>query len=384
MTSSRKHDSAKPSRLNRVLRIASLAVFLGIGLAIGFLLPTSQPAGPNVRFPGKITLWQVVLIPIAILLLTVIVHELGHLIAGLLARFRFVLLAVGPVKLYADGPRLRLGLNHRLAFGGMTICVPRHTRQLGRRVAGMILAGPCANLGLSALIGFVFLLQPRLDLAGALFLQGLAFLSGIMGLLNLFPIHSKGFTSDGRRAWDLLRGTPEAQRWLALWTLLATAIGGTRPADQDPDLITRAMALPDDSVDHLSALMWAYYAALDQGQWDEARFWLDEIQDRVNALPEAVRAAYLIEIAYFVAAIDHDAARARALLAEAKHPLLVSASTRARAEAALLLAEGQPGPAIQRAQEALAALAAEQTPGMMRAERDWVQALIAAAREAVV
>ena len=245
------------------------------------------------------------------------------------------------------------------------------------------MAGPLANLGLAALAA-VLARQPESDVAGTLFLSGLAFLSGMMGLINLIPLRANGLSADGQRAWDLLRGTPDARRWVALWSLLAFAAGGVRPRDQDPNLITQALTLPDDSVDHISALTWAYYAAFDRQDWDEARLWLHELEERLGVLAEGIRASYLLEVAFFAAAIDRDAPRARALLAQAKRPLLPSESTQARVDAALLLAEGQPGPAIQRAREALAALDRDQNPGMAIAERDWVQALIAAAERAVV
>ena len=391
MPSSRQAAASGPALARRVLRFA---LYLLLGFVSLWWWTLTAPnlnglvGGAAARGTLPLSLVTLLLIPVAILALTILVHELGHLVVSLLVGFRFVMFTAGPLKIYADGPRLRVAWHWKLALGGMSLCVPRNPAKLQaggleRRVAAMVMAGPLANLGLAG-VAAVLARQPGSDVAGALFLSGLAFLSGLMGLINLIPLRANGLSADGQRAWDLLRGTPDARRWVALWSLLAFAAGGVRPRDQDFNLITQALTLPDDSVDHISAVTWAYYAAFDRQDWAEARRWLHELEERLGVLAEGIRASYLLEVAFFAAAIDRDAPRARALLAQAKRPLLPSESTQARVDAALLLAEDQPGQAIQRAREALAALDRDQNPGMAIAERDWVQALIATADQAVV
>jgi hypothetical protein len=88
----------------------------------------------------------------------------------------------------------------------------------------------------------------------------------------------------------------------------------------------------------------AYGWALDRGDIPAAEGYLETLLANLSAFNSALRPSVLIEAAYFTARHRNDAAAARALLEQARGGL-VEPYTRARAEAAVLLAEGRPAEA---------------------------------------
>src|SRR5437660_6608942 len=92
------------------------------------------------------------------LLAAVVVHELGHLLAAWSVGFRVLFFAIGPFKITRQAAGIRIGLMPaRQALAGMVGCVPGDARNLSRRMAAFIAAGPAANLLLTIIsLAFFF------------------------------------------------------------------------------------------------------------------------------------------------------------------------------------------------------------------------------------
>jgi Zn-dependent protease len=317
--------------------------------------------------------------------LTVVLHEVGHLLAARSAGFRFVLFGAGPLRVRREGPRLRIGTADRWLPLGMAVSVPLTMHRLERRIARMLLGGPLANLitGGAALAGTAAV-YPALSVSE---LDGLAmlgvwtlFYTGVfgvaLGVLNLLPLSEEGLMSDGARLRLLRRGGPEAERWSAAWIIFARATGGERPSAWDPELLARATAIPDASIDDGGAALLAYEHAMDRGDLDVAERYLERARAAAENVPllESIHAA---EAAFFRARFRGDAPGARHWMTLARGGLLEE-HARLRAEAAVLLVEGRPEMAVRRARQALVATRrATLTPaGSLVAEREQLEALI--------
>ena len=130
MPSSRQAAAFWSTLARRVLRFA-LYLLLGFVALWWWTLTTPNlnglVASPTAQAAPPLSLLHLILIPVAILTLTILVHELGHLVVSLLMGFRFVMFAVGPLNIRADGQRLRVAWHWKLALGGMSLCVPRRS-----------------------------------------------------------------------------------------------------------------------------------------------------------------------------------------------------------------------------------------------------------------
>lgn len=293
----------------------------------------------------------------------VAVHELGHLIGGWLVGGRFLLWCVGPVKVWRAPAGIRLGWNRSLnIFGGLAACLPAEPgRWEPRHVATMIVAGPLASLvfGLGLLLAVT---GRELDPAGAVlpaFLYNFALVTGGMSLLlavvTIWPSAGGGFKSDGKRVWELLRRSPRSDQEAALLLLTSASLAGIRPADYDPELVRRALALNDGSLFDRYARFTIYFHAADRAEWGRAQELLDAVVAGEENLPAYLRAAVRCEYAWLLATGAGDAVTARAWL-DSAGPLEFDPATRLRAEAAVLAAEHRQDEARAKAQAALEAL----------------------------
>ncbi|MBC8163730.1 MAG: hypothetical protein H7Z42_21185 [Roseiflexaceae bacterium] len=309
-------------------------------------------------------------------LLAILVHELGHLIAGMLGGMRPLLLVVGPLRVQREGDRLRVGFNRSLALaGGIAACAPPDDRNLRRRMAWMIAGGPVASLLLALAGAGLVALQNNstLDAIGLV----LAFMSGLICAVTLLPLRSGGFNSDGARLLMLARGGPTVDRYLANLALVASSLGGVRPRDWNPSLVEHAQAVPDDTIDHRSAQLMAYSHTLDQGDIQQAGTLLDDILANLDDWPAPFRPSVLLEAAYYAARHRQQPLQARQQLDQATSGTLVAPSTRLSAEATVLLAEGRAAEAAAKAEAGIRALNRAIDAGSALVERERLEAVIA-------
>ncbi len=82
------------------------------------------------------------------------IHELGHLVAGLIQGFRFELFVIGPLGIKRENDKIKVYLNKNLAYyGGVAATLPVDDNPKNRKkFARLILAGPITSLVLSIVL----------------------------------------------------------------------------------------------------------------------------------------------------------------------------------------------------------------------------------------
>lgn len=288
-------------------------------------------------------------------------HEFGHIVGGWSGGGKFLLYVVGPLMWRRTPAGVHFAWNRNLNLaGGLAACLPLDPAQATpRRLARMIAGGPCFSLMLAvgALWAAAALDTPATVGAGVvqhIFLY-LAGLSSMIFLVTVFPATAGGFKSDGRRFHDLLRGDTRSRQETAFIALTTAALAGVRPADYDPELVTQSLALKDGSLFDRYAHLTAYSHAADLGDFARAQGLLDYVLADETGLMPFVRDSVRCEYAWLLATQTEDTAAARAWL-DAAGKLDFDPATRLRAEAAVLLAEGKPTEAAERAKAGLYAL----------------------------
>ena len=285
------------------------------------------------------------------LIVAVLVHELGHVVAGYLVGLRVARVHLGPLEI-RDYGRPRVRLVRSLQAGVVLVPFDRATA-LGPLRWGLIVstaAGPVIGLVSGALM---------LALAGGLRLgdplslpQAVAQMSLILGALNFLPLRSGDQLADGRRIFSLLLRNRECGLILSATLMLGEAISGRRPRDWDPALL----AVMQRSPDVVFARLVLYEAAIDRGEIELAGQHLDAAVALRKEKWTAADAILFTEAAYYAARHRSDVRAARALLGFANGGG-VADYMRARAEAAVLCAEGRGLEGRQRAVAGLASLA---------------------------
>jgi hypothetical protein len=331
----------------------------------------------------------------------ILVHEAGHLVAAWWARMQVVHVEAGPLGLvWEEGPgRLRPRWCRSNAGVGV-VALPRDAVRLRRRYAAVAVGGPLAGAA-AALVCLLLahsLYTPPPRLAGAgfwgwllpllgptttpvLLLNLLALANVIRSAASLYPVTDKGSPSDAGQLL-LLCGGPEVDRQLAMGNLLWRMRQGLRPRHWEPGLA--ALLEPPEESQEGDALLVAYYHAYDNCEIERAGRLLDRavalLRKKADAFgrPDSLR----VELAYFTARHRGAASQARGWL-QAVTPGTQEEHTLLRAEAAVLLAEDRPAEAFAAAEKGLAAVPRSRDAGGSRAERDWLEAVLAAARRAL-
>lgn len=318
------------------------------------------------------------------LLLEIIAHESGHVLAGRVVGFRFLYCTIGPLKITSTGRGLEFGYNENWRkMAGSAASVPTYWHDIRRREMIMVAGGPIASLLLGSGALAVSLLTAGSNPTHSLF-QVAAFVSLFSFAANVLPLKSGGFLSDGARIKMLALGGPAAERYCALVALVGAAKSGQRPRDWNPEWITHATLPADGSLDDIAGNHVGYYWAADIGDVGRAGRLLDRaLAATINPkMPPRVRWLIQVDQAFFHAYYRKDPVTSRGFLNMAG-PCMVKRDRfmQLRAEAAASLAEGNPAWARAQALEGLALLERE-TPGEAgwQLDREWLEAL--AARDA--
>lgn len=345
----------------RKLAFAILGAVIGYGSmqTLHFLLPKVQ-WNPGARM--ALVLVGILSIPTA-WWVAVGFHEAGHLLGAWLRGGRFLLYQVGPLRLQRTPAGLALRRNRGInVMGGLAASILPDRGDLPARFRTLLAGGPLASLAL-AVTAFAFLHQtsnpevrvPWWDASLRIFVVLTGLYSAIAFVITALPFEQGGFRTDGRRFLILLKSGPEARQEAAMLSLGLAANIGIRPRDYPPNAVADALQLGDGSMSDLYARWFAYFAAADRKEWDKAREFLDQMMTGEAKLARFVADMVRAEYAWLLAEWGGDASIARAWL-ESAGPVEMDPASRLRAEAAVLLAEGNKPLAADRAKAALIAL----------------------------
>ncbi|TGE21731.1 M50 family peptidase [Hymenobacter aquaticus] len=253
--------------------------------------------------------------------LIVLVHEAGHAVGALLAKFQIQ-------KFYASWLRIeRKATAWKVRFkkpehkvGGLVEALPTHTRRLRSRYFLFIAGGPAATLlsGAAALIIHRILKDDAaawLTLGGYLFTNFLlvfGWLSMLVALTNLLPVKSaSGYLNDGTQLKHLYQGGPAMHQQLAILHLSSLPNRSTRPRDWDPALLEQLLAHPSNTALDCYAHLYAYSYYHDCNDAEALRLHLNEAIDRRHTTSVSMQQYLFAEGAYVAALHSQDAQQAR-------------------------------------------------------------------------
>jgi Zn-dependent protease len=199
--------------------------------------------------------WSLVFCPLLAVFMVIVVHELGHLLAGWSVGFRFISIRFGPIQIVRP---FRISLarkdHQRAGASGSTGMFPTNIKGIRVRMLTMVLGGPTANLLCACA---VILIVPGISI----FRDWFVLLSLLTGIGNLIPFNRLSHVSDGRRILMLLNKDGRGERWLAIIQLASDLRNGVAIENLRPEFIAMAVAIRDDSPDTVIGHSLAYAAS---------------------------------------------------------------------------------------------------------------------------
>lgn len=289
--------------------------------ALGQALAASGGAGSIYRF-----LVFFLLAPLCALAGAWLVHETGHLLAGLVAGFRF---RTPDSQHFQAGNAFWLG-----------IAYPRTRDGLRRRLLILYAGGPLCGLAVATALEF----SRDWSQSAAMtryYVHLLAAITALFSLATLLPDTKRnGNFSDGARLLMLIRNDELAARWFAIAELEAARMSGLHPRAWDPAVVACAAALDDDSRDSVAAHWLAWVWANATGDITSASKYLEETLSATDACPPGLRDQLYLEAAIFQAWFRDNPAKARSWAALIR-PGSLDRLEMQRLQVALLWAEGK-------------------------------------------
>lgn len=147
------------------------------------------------------------------------IHELGHLVTGLIQGFQFELFVVGPLGVKREDNKIKVYLNKNLAYyGGVAAVLPVDDNPKNiKKFANVILAGPLSSLVLS-IICLIF--TYFFNFSGELFVFMAGFTSFGIFLATTIPSKTGTFFSDRKRYQRLISKGKERETEIALLRII--------------------------------------------------------------------------------------------------------------------------------------------------------------------
>ena len=284
-----------------------------------------------------------VLIPLVAVLGSGVIHEAGHLLAGLLFGFRITQLRIGPLRLgkHVNGRELYCGDVLTLGF---MVLEPRASDQddavLRRRLWFLLLGGPLASLLLAGVLEFSYTMtQPRFLAAFGLHV-GAAF-STLVAIAALLPdVNRRGNFSDGARLLMLAKNDGKAERWVSNIRCQIALNQGRHPRDWDQACVSRAAVIHDDSRDALTARWLAYLWAAERQDITCATKYLEGALELLAYSTPKLRDQMFLEAAVFQAWFRDNPSKALFWVYRIRNNKLTRLQ-KLRLDIALLWAEGR-------------------------------------------
>ena len=322
----------------RVLVGGALVIFTALVLAkaifFGFV--------PNWHVRNTLIEGSVVpkgLVDLLTLLITIVVHEFGHLVGAMVMGGRPYMTALGPLVIMRTNRGVRFGLNQYTGFlSAFAVSIPGPTKYRRLAFAMEAAGGPLANLA-TFFLG-VSLARMLIEWPPAMTYISLktAYWSLVLFLVNLTPVRVAGVASDGARLWEI-RSHDGAQGVVAFAKIQALDLSGVRPKDWPTNEVehVNTLILRGSNSADLCRLTVKLPTLLSQGLTEQADSEIRMLLGSTDMPSSFLRTAHLMGA--YTAARQGDAAAARARLERAPKGL-ESQITRMCIDAAIAEAEG--------------------------------------------
>ena len=226
--------------------------YVTIALAIAFI------ASAFTSFADKTNM---IALYIVLFLATIFIHELGHVVFGILAGYHFHFMIIGPITI-ENNDKIKIVPNHSWSmFGGAASCMPKNTdSELTKKHLWYAAGGPLFSIGTA----IIFLLLWLLIDNSLLFTNSL--LNSAIFFATAIPMRmSGGLYSDGYICLMLIRGGKEAEQYVATLLLTKELMSPKKPLEWSEAFIEEAKGIAPSADNFLAACTVFYYELIANG-----------------------------------------------------------------------------------------------------------------------
>jgi hypothetical protein len=195
------------------------------------------------------------------LYLAVLVHELGHVAAGLSVGLELRSLMVGAFLLTREAKGWKMRFTpRRILAGGLASMVPKSSNRLADRYIRLVLGGPVASVLL--LVATLILIRIFPDNSA---LHVLLVVDCLIAVSAVIPYTLRSHSSDAKVIQLLLQHGPAAERLAAALYIIALDTQQVEPRDWPRELVDKMSIPTEDQSFLISAISIRHCVAVDSG-----------------------------------------------------------------------------------------------------------------------
>ena len=257
---------------NNWVNVLSVLLWLTCGLCMGICIVTTVDldAALGESVGSFLVLYGLyILLTIVAIIIQLIIHELGHLVFGLLSGYSFSSFRIFSINISKKDGKIVIGNKKVAGTGGQCLMVPPEYNNGDFPYILYNLGGVFMNLIASVIFALLYIPARNVPVLNTLLLET-AVVGVFYAFLNGIPMQTKDVPNDGYNA--LHTGDTEASR-KSFWTQLKISersFNGERVRDMPDELFF--LPEPEESVNALvnSASVFYEYRLMDQERYEEA------------------------------------------------------------------------------------------------------------------
>lgn len=262
-------------------------VMFAIAVAVGAIIGFFGMDHMSTAFPDMGLFWQYVVLALllfASIWLQALLHELGHLVAGLISGYRFSSFRIASLMIVFDGERIKLKLHKLAGTGGQCLMAPPEPDDEGRiPVVLYNLGGVIINIITVPVFVLLSQASASLPLLSEIFFM-LACAGALTALTNGIPLRLQLVNNDGRNLLDLVDNAEAVRSFYGQLKITELMSGGARLRDMPSELF---FVPSDESMSNAMAASAAVFyenRLMDRGDIDAAAELIDDLLSRETAI----------------------------------------------------------------------------------------------------
>ena len=302
-----KHGGLEMKIWGKIKKYIIFILPFAIGAVIGFATSffRALPSGISNRFPAA---WAVIVISLLLAFVTgIIVHEVGHLVGGLLTGWAFLSLRIGPFVWFRENGLMRFRFSPSL-FAGECLMKPVEDEEKFKFLL-YNMGGVFGNLFLCVIAGVFLMITNMWFITMGMWMM--LVINLIFAVTNALPFVSGEAPTDGANIREAMKSKRARMAFHKQFYINSEIFEGKRYRDFDPKIfhVGERAAASNYLIASLVMLEAEYW--FDIGAYEKA---VEAIGNLDPAkLPAALKKMAKIMLLYHYSCIDPDSETARAL-----------------------------------------------------------------------
>ena len=310
--------------INKKLLMILITIFVGINILIIFIAFSNiKKISINIENMPKYNIIILLVLLISCHYIDIIIHELGHCIAGNLVKFKFYSFTIFPFIIKNQNKKITFQITDNHGLLGYCIMYPKTFSKLFKELLIYYLGG--IGLNFIFIIIYLFLIIYKVPNINNVFIKiffcGLLIISEFNLIQNAIPSKVNGMKTDGSNVLTIIKPSDSNDTDLMELIISLQLFSGIRPRDINLKILNNRKILSDKNFHEFISLYY-FYHYLDSKDIDKAEQCIDIIEENIDKYTKDSKLDIMYEILYSYSYIKRNIHKAKEIYTQISSILL--------------------------------------------------------------